>query len=153
MRRAVAIAAVQLEPARFAGDGVVGGELACGGDNDEAIIHQWRAGEAPTRGLCVRVGSSIARPQDGAVAGVERVQDPGRAERVYAAVAEGRRRARTGARIRLPKPGRITVSPHRLAGGQVVAPDNLVASALLLGVDEIAADRERRPPRADWPSP
>ena len=67
------------------------------------------------------VGRRVARPDDGAITGVERVQDPGRAKRVDATAAEGRRRARTGAAIRLPEPGRVAVSPHRLAGGQVVA--------------------------------
>ena len=37
--------------------------------------------------------------------------------------------------------------PHRLAGGHAVARDDLVFAALLLGVDQIAANRERRPAR------
>ena len=52
-------------------------------------------------------------------AGVERVQDSGRTERVDATVAEGRRPARTGAAVRLQEPGRVAVSPHRLAGGRM----------------------------------
>ncbi len=99
------------------------------------------------------VGRRVARPHDGAAAGVERVQDSGRAECVDAAVAEGRRPARTGAAIRLPEPGRVAVFPHRLAGGQLVAGDDLVVTALLLGVEEVAADRERRPARSDRPAP
>ena len=99
------------------------------------------------------VGRRVARPHDGAVAGVERVQDAGRAQRVDAAVAEGRRPARTGAAIRFPEPGRVAVPPHRLAGGQAVAGDDLVVAALLLGVEEIAADREGRPARPDRPAP
>ncbi len=47
----------------------------------------------------------------------------------------------------------VAVQPHRLAGGQVVAGDDLVLAALLLGVDEVAADRERRPARPDRPAP
>src|SRR2546426_7364064 len=46
----------------------------------------------------------------------ERVHDSGRPHCVDATVAESRRRARTGTGIRLPEPGRIAVSPHRLAG-------------------------------------
>ena len=80
--------------------------------------------------------------------GVERVQDSGRAERVDATVAEGRRRARTGAAVRLPEPGRVAVSPHRLAGGHVVAGDDLVVTALLLGVE-----RSPRTAKDDQPGP
>ena len=85
--------------------------------------------------------------------GVERVQDAGRAERVDAAVAERRRAARTGAGIRFPEPGRVAVSPHRLAGAHRVAGDDLVVAALLLGVEEIAVHREGRPARPDRPAP
>ena len=153
LRRAVAAAAVRAEPARIAGGEVVGGERAGGGDDDEVADHQRRAREAPARDLRAGVGRRVARPHDGAVAGVERVQDSGRAKRVDATVAEGRRRARTGAGIRLPEPGRVAVSPHRLAGGHVVAGDDLVVAALLLGVEEVAADREGRPARSDRPAP
>src|SRR5438874_2238837 len=127
MRRAVATAAVRAEPARFAGGQVVGDELAGGGDDDDVVDHQWRAREAPARDLLAGVGPSVARPHDGAVTGIERVHDSGRTERVYATVAEGRRAARTSARIRLPKTGGIAVFPHRLAGRHPVAGDDLVA--------------------------
>src|SRR5262249_4589933 len=53
----------------------------------------------------------------------------------------------------LPEPGRVPVSPHRLAGGQVVAGDDLVLAALLLGVEEVAADREGRPAWSDGAAP
>ena len=151
--RAVAAAAGRAEPARIAGGDVVGGEPAGGGDDDDVVDHQRRAREAPARNLRAGVGRRVARPHDGAVAGVERVQDSGRAERVDATVAEGRRPARTGAAIRLPEPGRVAVPPHRLAGGQVVAGDDLVVTALLLRVEEVAADREGRPARSDRPAP
>ena len=110
--------------------------------------------EKPQSGSFVAgVGRGVARPDDGAVAGVERVDDAGRAERVDATVAERRRRARTGAGVRLPEPRRVAVSPHRLAGGHVVAGDDLVFAALLLRVEEVAVDRERRPARSDRPAP
>jgi hypothetical protein len=153
MWRAVASAAVRAEPARFAGGEVVGDEPAGGGDDDDIASHQWRAREAPARNLLAGVGRRVARPHDGAATGVERVQDSGRTECVYATVAEGRRRARTSACIGLPKPGGVAVYPHRLAGRQVVAGDNLVATALFLGVEEVAADREGRPARSDRPPP
>ena len=153
VRRAVAPAAGRAEPARIAGGEVVGGERAGGGDDDEVVDHQRRAREAPARDLRAGVGRRVARPHDGAVAGVERVQDSGRAKCVDATVAEGRRPARTGAAIRLPEPGRVAVSPHRLAGGHVVAGDDLVVTALLLGVEEVAVDREGRPARSDRPAP
>ena len=51
------------------------------------------------------VGRRVARPHDGAVAGVERVQDPGRAERVDATVAEGRRRRADRRRHSTPRTG------------------------------------------------
>ena len=38
--------------------------------------------------------------------------------------------------------GRVAVCPHRLAGGQLVAGDDLIGTALLLGVEKVAADRE-----------
>ena len=66
----------------------------------------------------------------------------GRAECVDATVAEGRRRARTGAAIRLLEADRVAVSPHRLAGGHPVTGDDLVVAALLLRVEEIAVHRE-----------
>ena len=153
MRRAVAAAARRADPARLAGGEVVGGERAGRGDDDDVVDDQRRAREAPVRDLRAGVGRRVARPHDGAVAGVERVQDSGRAERVDAAVAEGRRRARTGAAIRLPEPGRVAVSPHRLAGGHLVAGDDLVVAALLLRVEEVAVDREGRPARSDRPAP
>ena len=109
--------------------------------------------EAPVRDLAAGVVGRVARPHDGAAAGVERVQDPGRAEAVDAAAAEGRRPARAGAAVRLPEPGGVAVPPHRLAGGDAVAGDDLVVAALLLGVEEIAADREGRPARPDRAAP
>ena len=72
---------------------------------------------------------------NGAVRGVERVENSGRAECVDATVAEGRRRARTGAAIRLVEPDRVAVFPDRLARGHLVAGDDLVATALLLRVE------------------
>ena len=110
--------------------------------------------EKPQSGTFAPVSDAALRDHTTApVAGVERVQDSGRAERVDATVAERRRPARTGAAIRLPEPGRVAVSPHRLAGGHVVAGDDLVVTALLLGVEEVAADREGRPARSDRPAP
>ena len=76
-------------------------------------------------------------------AGIERVEDSGRAERVDATMAERRRSAGTGAAIRLPEAHRVTVLPHRLAGAQPVARHQLVFAALLLRVDQIAGDGER----------
>src|SRR5438132_13058232 len=121
MWRAVATAAIRAEPARLAGGEVVGDERAGGGDDDDAVDHQRRARKAPARHLLLGVGRRVARPHDGAVAGVERVHDSGPTECVHATVTERRRPARTGAAIRLPEPGRIAVSPHRLPGPHVVA--------------------------------
>ena len=86
------------------------------GDDDDVVDDQRRAGEAPARDRRAGIGRRVARPDDRAVAGVERVEDAGRAERVDAAVAERRRRARTGAAVRLVEPHRVAVPPHRLAG-------------------------------------
>lgn len=58
-----------------------------------------------------------------------------------------------GAAVRLPEPGRVAVSPHRLAGGRVVAGDDLVLTALLLRVEAVAANREGRPARPDGAAP
>jgi hypothetical protein len=43
--------------------------------------------------------------------------------------------------------------PHWLSSGQVVAGNDLFIAALLLGVEEIAVDREGRPARPDRPTP
>src|SRR5947209_2009379 len=59
----------------------------------------------------------------------------------------------TGTAIRLPQPGGIAVSPHRLARGPVVAGHDLIVAALFLGVEEIAADREGRPAWSDRLAP
>ena len=72
---------------------------------------------------------------------------------VDASVDDGRRSARTGAGGRFPEPRRVAMSPHQLAGGQAVAGDDLVVAALLLRVDEGAADGEGRPAGADLPPP
>src|SRR5215471_18287452 len=153
MWRAVAPAAGRPEPAPRAGGEVIGDELARGGNDHNVADHQRRAREAPRRDLCAGVGRRIARPDDSAVTGVESVQDSGRAECVDVTVAEGRRRARTGAAIRLEEPCRVTVCPYRLAICRSVAGDDFVATALLLGVQEIAADGEGRPAWTDLPAP
>src|SRR5262249_55616730 len=85
----------------------------------------------------------------GASGRVERVQDSCRTKRVYPAVVQGRRRARTGSSIRFPEPDRIVVSPYQLASGQLVARHDLVVATLLLGVEEIASHGEGRPTRSD----
>src|SRR5262249_58607093 len=84
---------------------------------------------------------------------VERVEDSRSAERVDAAVADGRRGARSGAAVRFPESRGVAVAPQRLAGRQLVARDDLVVAALLLRVDGMAADRERRPAGADLAPP
>ena len=153
LRRAVAAAVLRAEPARLPGGDVVGGEPAGSGGDDDVADHERRARDAPVRNLPAGVGHRVARPDDRAVTGVERVQDSGATERVDAAVAEGRRRARTGAGIRFPEPGRVAVSPHGLAGLQVVGRHDLVVTALLLREEAIAANREGRPARSDRPAP
>ena len=88
------------------------------------------------------VGRHVARPHDGAVAGIERVQNSGRTKGIDAAVVERRRCARTGAAVRFVEADRIAVPPHGLAAGHPVAGDDLVVTALLLRVEEIAAHRK-----------
>ena len=80
MGRAVACAAGRAEPAWSAGGGVVSGEMAGGGHDNDAADHQGRAGEAPDRDLGAGVGGGVAGPDDGSVTGVERVEYPGGAE-------------------------------------------------------------------------
>jgi hypothetical protein len=94
------------------------------------------------------VSDPRSRPRDGAVAGVERVQDSGRAESVDAVAAKRWRRARTGAGRSTPRTGPDRVSPD---GSPVdaVAGDDLVVAALLLGVEQVAVDGEGRPARSD----
>ena len=126
MRRAVASAARWTQPPWFAGSGIVGDESAGGGDDHEVADDQRGAGEPPGRDLLTRVGRGIARPDDRAAAGVKRVDDSGRAERVDATVAERRRPARTGAGVRLPEAHRIAMLPHRLAGAHLVRRDHFI---------------------------
>ena len=61
--------------------------------------------------------------------------------------------ARTGAAIRLPEADRVAVLPHGLAGGHLVAGDDLVFASLLLGEEKVTADGKGRPAGADWPAP
>src|SRR6188474_2945354 len=121
---------------------VVGDELTAEGNDDDVVHHQRRACEAPLGDLDARVGRRVARPQLFAGAGIERVQDSGCAECVYATVAERGCPPRTSAGIRLPEPYAIAVSPDRLARGYPVAGNDLVVTALLLGVEQIAVDRK-----------
>src|SRR6266403_3835010 len=99
MRRAVAGAAVRLNPPRSAGREVVGGKPAGGRGNDNVVNHQRRTREAPARKLGAGVGRRVARPYHGAVTGVERVQDSRPPKSIDASVVEGRRPARTGAAV------------------------------------------------------
>ena len=71
------------------------------------------------------------------------------AERVHAPVLERRRSTRAGAAIRFIEPDGIAMPPHGRAGANPVASDDLVVAALLLGIEKVAADRERRPTRPD----
>ena len=153
MRRTVAGAARRAQPALLAGGGGVGDEPAGGGDDDEVVDHQRGAGEAPDRDLHTGVGRGVARPDDRAVAGVQRVDDSGRAERVDATMAERRRPARTGAAIRLPEAHRVAVLPHRLAGAHLVGRDHFLFTALFLRVEDVAVDGEGGPARSDRPAP
>ena len=151
--RAVAPTAGRALPARMAGSDVVRGEHAGGRNDDNVANNQRRARKSPARDFRVSVRRRVARPDDGAVTRVERVQNSGRTKRIDATIAHDRRPSRTGAAIRLKESGRVAACPHRLAGGQVVAGDDLVVTALLLRVDEVAADREGRPARSDRPTP
>src|SRR6266498_5244584 len=153
MWRAVAGATVRAEPARLAGGEIVSDERARSGDDDDVADHQRRAREPPARNLLAGVRRRVARPHNGAITGVERVQDSGPTECVDPIVAEGRRAAGTGTGIRLPESGCVAMSPHRLAGAHLVAGDDLVVTALLLGVEEIVAHREGRPARTDRAAP
>src|SRR5262249_55284911 len=135
-------------PWRMAGGGVVGGRHSLGLDDDSVGDDAWRARKAALRDFRMGVRGRVARPDYGAVTGVERVQDAGRPKRVDATVAESRRRARTGAGVRLVEPNRVLVSPHRRAGSQVVARHQLSVAALLLGIDKAPVDREGRPARS-----
>jgi hypothetical protein len=152
MRRAVALAG-RAGPARITGGEVIGKELTGRSDDDAIVGHYRRARETPVRNRRAVVGRHVSRPQDGAVIRIERVQDSGRAKCVYATVMEGRRRARTGAGIRLKESRAIAMRPHGLARTRVVAGDDLVVAALLLRVDAAAGDRERRPAWSDRPPP
>ena len=95
----------------------------------------------------------VPRPHRSAVPCVQRIQDPGRSERIHAAPFEGRSRARARSGVRFPESDRIAVYPNRFARGQCVAGDDLVFAALLLRVEEFASNSERRQARPDRPSP
>ena len=61
----------------------------------------------PIDGVPSASDGGLARPDDAAVGGVERVQDPRRAERVDAPAGERRRPARAGAAVRLEEARRV----------------------------------------------
>ena len=122
-------------------------------DHDQVVDHQRRAREAPTRDLLAGVCRRVARPHDGAVGGFEHIEDAGGPERVHPPAGQGGCGARPGAGLGLPEPGRVAVAPHQLSGGGIVAGDDLLVSALLLGVEQTAGDGERRPARPDRPAP
>ena len=77
--------------------------------------------------------------------GIERVQHSGRAHRVDAILVNRRRAPRAGAAVRFVETNRIRVTPHRLARRDAITRDDLLVAALLLRVEQIAANRERRP--------
>ena len=82
----------------------------------------------------------VARPDDGA--GALRRAHSGfrsRRSRRRGRCVKRRRRARTGAAVRLVEPDGVAVPPHRLAGRHAVARDDLLVAALLLRVEQIAA--------------
>src|SRR5262245_6122183 len=73
--------------------------------------------------------------------------------RVDAAVAHRRRPSWARAAVRFVEACRSAMAPDEFAGRQLVARDVLVVTALLLRVDEIAADRKRRPAGTDRLAP
>ena len=115
--RAVASFVSRALPARIAGCDVVGSEHAGGRDDDSVANNQRRACKSPHWDFRLGIRCRVARPDDGAITSVERVQDSRRAKCVDAPVAQARRCARTGASIRFVEPSRIAMSPHRLASG------------------------------------
>ena len=153
MGRAVAGAVGTGHPSLVAGVRIVGGELAFGGDDHDVADDERRARESPHRGFLRGLLRHVARPDRGPVARVERVEQPGRAERIDTTVGEGGRTARAGAGVRLPEARGVAMTPDRLAGAHVVAGDDLVVAELLLRVEAVAVDRERRPARADRAAP
>src|SRR5215475_8837276 len=123
-------------PTRMARCGVVGGGHSLGRADDFVTDDERRACKSPLRDFRVGVRRRVARPDNGAVSRVERIQDAGSPKGVDATVAESRRRARPGAGVRLVEPNRVFVSPHSRAGGQVVARHHLIVATLLLGIDK-----------------
>src|SRR5262249_59365868 len=123
------------------------------GDDDRVAHDERRAGDAPHRDVDVDVGRRVARPDHRTRDGIEGIQDAGRAQRVDAAVAESRRASRPRAAVRFPEARRVAMPPDRSARALSIAGDDLVAAALLLRVDEIAVDGERRPAGPDGPAP
>src|SRR5690606_6811727 len=108
---------------------------------------------APARHVTIDIGRDITRPRSRTGRRIECVQDAGGTKRVYAAAGQRRGCARPRAAVRLVEAHGVAVHPHRLAGRDVVARDNLVVAALLLRVESAAADRERRPAGTDPATP
>src|SRR5262245_51639532 len=139
MWRTIAPTVGWADPARLACADVVGDQLAGGSYDHDVVNHQRGTGEAPTGHFGIAVGGDVAGPHHGAVAGIERVQNSGCAKRIHSTVADGRCRAWTCPGIGFPKPDGVVVSPNRLAIRHPIASDELVITALLLRVGEIAA--------------
>src|SRR5262249_10290453 len=76
-------------------------------------------------------------------------EDTGGAQGVDLAIVEGGRRPRTGAGHRLEEALLVLVDPHLGAGVDVVADNDLIHPALLLGPGPVADDGERAPARPD----
>ena len=151
--RAVTVAAVRTHPPRSAIGERIRSELTANGGDDQIVDHEWRAGKAPHRRGRVEIGHHVSRPEDPAVARVESVQEAGRSECQDAIGSNRGGRTRPGTAHRLLEPHTIGVAPHERARRNPVSADGFVAASLLLGVQNVVADRERRPAGANAPAP
>ena len=151
--RAVTVAARRAHPASFARCERIGCELAASRDDNEVVDHEWRGCEAPHWRRRIEVGHRVSRPQEPAVSGVECVEEARGAERKDTICGNRRCRTRSGAAHSLLEPHGIGVTPHRPARRNTVGADDFVAATLLLCIENIAVDRERRPAGTDVSAP
>ena len=152
MRRAVAVAAARLPSWPARGD-VERGEHSSESDDHHIVGHDGRAREAPDGKRRAGRRRGVTGPDDASALRVERIQNARGAETVDTAAVEGWGRPRAGASVRLVEARRVLVHPHGLTGADPVGADDLVLPSLLLRVEDVAGDGERRPAGADRPTP
>ena len=114
MGRTVATFTRRPKPARNSRRSIVAGQRSGGCYNHHLINHQRRTRKAPIRNRYFRIGSCVTSPDEGAIPGIEDIENSGRTQAVDPTIAQRGCAAWACAGVRFPKSGRVTVLPDRL---------------------------------------